>query len=156
MVFLHLAKVIANEILVRHMHFRKVYGNNLLNLSSILVFSLLALKAGQVFMVFKYRLGKFKGSENHLGSLLYFEEQSSTFCSLPSFWLWYVSLREDHVMSLQWAFPSLVLNLVTLPYSSLTWSDMKYWEWVAAESCEIVPNLQIEPEINGPYKKLNL
>lgn len=38
MVFLHLAKVIANEILVRHMHFRKVYGNNLLNLSSILVF----------------------------------------------------------------------------------------------------------------------
>lgn len=79
----HLAKKITNEILVRHIHLRKVCGNNLLNFSRFFFYSFLAMEPGQVFMVFRHCLGKFKGFENQVGQCPCFKEYH--FLLLPKF-----------------------------------------------------------------------
>lgn len=134
MALVHLArkiwpKIITNEILVRHIHFSKVYGNNLLNFSGILFFFFPSgTESWASFLGVQHCLGKFKGSEKSNWPLSLLWGIVSRFLLLSKFLALSLrhflhvhtsrvhSTRGDRVMSLQWGFPSLVLNLVILPW----------------------------------------
>lgn len=145
MALFHLAKKITNEILVRHTHFRKVYGNNLLNFSSILFF----------FPFWQWKLGKFswcsgivwensKVLKIELATCLILRNSIPLFASFQvsgsnmRFFL-PVHTSERGLCNL------FLLKLVILQWKRFLWRPVKSWQWVAEENHKTIPNLHIKP-----------